>query len=241
MSEGATPGHAFSSPRSRNERRILSLIRHSGGLPKADLARLCNLSPTAVGAIIRQLEGDGLVEREAPQRGKIGQPAVPYVIAPEGAFTLGLKVGRRSAELVLLDALMRVVDIAEQAYRYPDIDKIYEFAAAEARRMIAPGERRQRLVGLGVAAPSEIWCWADDLGAPAETLDRWRNADLAEMFGASIDASTIVVNDATAACAAQLALDPAMRRMDDRRPLDFVYFFVGWFIGGGVVIGGRVF
>ena len=43
--------------------------------------------------------------RGEPIRGRVGQPSVPLSINPEGAFFLGLKVGRRSADLVLVDFL----------------------------------------------------------------------------------------------------------------------------------------
>src|SRR5258707_14934391 len=57
-----------------NERLLLSLIRRHGSLPKAEIARLTGLSAQTVSVIIRQLEADGLLVREKPQRGKVGQP-----------------------------------------------------------------------------------------------------------------------------------------------------------------------
>jgi hypothetical protein len=53
--------------------------------------------------ITRHLEADGLVLEQTPQRGKIGQPSVPFSLNPSGAYALGLKVGRRSNDLVLMD------------------------------------------------------------------------------------------------------------------------------------------
>ena len=50
---------------------------------------------------MRQLETDGLLLRGEPIRGKVGQPSVPMRLNPDGAYFFGLKVGRRSTELVL--------------------------------------------------------------------------------------------------------------------------------------------
>jgi predicted NBD/HSP70 family sugar kinase len=226
--------------RSFNERLVLSLLRRHQGLPKADLARLTGLSATAIGSIIAQLEEADLVRRGAPQRGRIGQPSVPYTIRPEGAFSLGLKVGRRSAELVLLDAALNTIALAETIYAYPTPACIEDFTSTEARRLLRRIYRR-RLMGLGVAMPSEIWCWGGEMNAPVGELKVWQDYDFAASLGRKLDIPVAVANDATAACAAQLAVDP--RLGEPGAPpdaLNFVYFFVGWFIGGGIVLGGRV-
>src|SRR5215831_15116642 len=68
-----------------NERLALSLIRRHGSLPKAEIARLTGLSAQTVSTIIKQLEADGLVLREKPKRGRIGQPPVPISLDPDGA------------------------------------------------------------------------------------------------------------------------------------------------------------
>jgi predicted NBD/HSP70 family sugar kinase len=233
----AIPAPASLLSRSLNERLILSHIRRRQELPKADLARLTGLSSTAVGAIIRQLDTDGLVRRGEPQKGRVGQPSVPYSIDPDGACSAGLKIGRRSAEFVLLDATMSVIASEETTYRFPEPEPVLDFAERAAKRMLAAPERRERLAGLGVAMPSEIWCWSDEMGAPPGALAPWRALPIAETFGARLGVQAVLLNDAAAACAAQLARDPGL---DSAPASDFVYFFVGWFIGGGIALDGRV-
>ena len=46
---------------------------------------------------MKHLERDGLLVREEPMRGKVGQPSIPMSLNPEGAFSIGFKFGRRSA------------------------------------------------------------------------------------------------------------------------------------------------
>jgi predicted NBD/HSP70 family sugar kinase len=226
--------------RSFNERLVLSLMRRHKQLPKADLARLTGLSPTAIGSIIAQLESDGLVHRGNPQRGRIGQPSVPYAIESGGAFSLGLKVGRRSAELVLLDAQLKTIALTETIYAYPTPERVERFTTTEARRLLRKIDRR-RLTGLGVAMPTDIWCWSEEINAPMRELLVWQDYDFAESLGRKLGIQVAVANDATAACAAQLAIDPRFGgQCAASSALNFVYVFVGWFIGGGVVLGGRV-
>ena len=66
-----------------NERLALSLIRQYGQLPKAEIARLTGLSAQTVSVIVRQLERDKLVIKGEKQRGKVGQPLVPFRLNPD--------------------------------------------------------------------------------------------------------------------------------------------------------------
>lgn len=239
--QSAGPARSFAT-RSQNEKLILSLIRRHREAAKAELARESGLSPTAVGAIIRQLEADDLVVRGAPQRGRIGQPSVPYAINPRGAYALGVKIGRRSVELALLNSALETVAFAERVHPYPRPEAVRDFTVAEGRRMLAEAGAEGRLAGMGVAAPSELWCWSAEMEAPDGALDAWQEADLSGAFEAAFGAPVLKSNDATTACAAQLAIDPTVGLPPEALVShSFVYFFVGWFIGGGVVLDGGVF
>ena len=57
--------------------------------------------------IMRSLEHDGLLLKGEPLRGKVGQPSIPMSLNSNGVFSIGLKIGRRSADLVLVDFLGR--------------------------------------------------------------------------------------------------------------------------------------
>ena len=97
---GATPNRM----RNHNERLLLSIIQRSGALPGSDIARLSGLSPQTVSVILRKLEQDGLVVRNEPQRrGGVGKPSVPMGLAAEGLLSVGLKIGRRTADLLITD------------------------------------------------------------------------------------------------------------------------------------------
>ena len=88
-----------SGMRAYNRRMILNLIRQSGALPKAEIARATGLSAQAVSVIVNELLRDRLVRKEERVRGRVGQPHTPISIDPDGALSVGLKIGRRSLEL----------------------------------------------------------------------------------------------------------------------------------------------
>lgn len=237
---GKAPAHARgttqSGARLYNERLALSLIRQHGSLPKAEIARLTGLSAQTVSVIIRQLEEEGLLLRETPQRGKVGQPLVPFALDPDGAFSIGLKVGRRSGDLMLMDLAGRVRKTLHQPYRFPAPDELLRFVEKGLAELTAELKvrQRQRIAGLGIAAPFELWNWQEETGTAPHVAEAWRNFDLTEAISRLCDWPVHFCNDATAACAAELLFG----RNGERR--DFAYFYVGYFIGGGIVQNGNL-
>lgn len=226
-----------SGMRAHNERLVLSLVRRHQALAKSELARMTGLSAQTVSVIMRQLESDGLLLRGKPQRGKVGQPSVPMRLNPDGAYFLGLKVGRRSTELVLTDFLGKVRDRARETYDYPTPDATLDFATGTLDRMIhqMPAASRDRVAGLGIAMPFYLWDWAQTLNVPQEKMDPWRSADLQASLSQARNIPVYLQNDATAACGAELVFGPS------ERPRNFLYFYMGYFIGGGVVLNGVIF
>lgn len=116
---GGSRGTTQSGVRLYNERLILSLIRRHRSLAKVEIARLTGLSTQTTTVIINRLEADGLLLAGEPQRGRIGQPSVPYSLNPDGAFGLGLVIGRRSSDLVLMDFIGSIRARRRTIYSFP--------------------------------------------------------------------------------------------------------------------------
>lgn len=233
----ASRGTTQTGVRLYNERLVLSLIRKHAGLPKAEIARLTGLSAQTVSVIVRQLESDGLLLKGDPQRGKVGQPLVPFTLNPDGAFSVGLKVGRRSADLLLMDLTGTVRATVHHTYRFPDTSEIMGFVEQGLAELTSslPKRLRDRISGLGIAAPFELWNWEEEVGAPHDVLEAWRGFDLQKEVAAICGWPVHFCNDATAACAAELLFGKGHEHRD------YVYFYIGYFIGGGIVINGALF
>jgi len=223
--------------RERNERLALTLLRRSPGLPQAELARRSGLSAQTVSRLIGALEADGLILRGDPQRGRVGQPSIPLALNPDGAFFLGLKVGRRSAELVRTDFLGRIVDREKRVYDYPAFDEVLEFAqhAIDALVQRLGPEKSHRLSGLGIAMPFHLWGWAQHIGVSPERMADWKVRDLKVELARTVALPIFLQNDATAACSAELVFGEAPL------PASFATFYVAFFIGGGLVLNGSLF
>lgn len=230
-------GSNQSGMRAYNERLVLSLVWRHGVLVKTELAGMTGLSAQTISVIIRALERESLLVRGEPIRGKVGQPSVPLSINADGAFFFGLKIGRRSSDLVLTDYLGTVRGELHRSYAYPDSADIVSFVG-EGLHSLAEGldkPLRERIAGLGIAMPFRMWNWHEEAGAPGNVMDQWRQIDLRAELAAICDYPVYLQNDATAACAAELVAGGGSARRD------FIYFYVGTFIGGGIVLNGSVF
>ncbi|HPE24461.1 ROK family transcriptional regulator [Albidovulum sp.] len=223
--------------RDHNERLVLSLIQRHGGLPSAEIARRANLSAQTVSIIIRELEKDGLLARGEPIRGKVGKPSIPMTLRPDGALSVGLNIGRKSIDLVLIDMTGKIRAQIKRTYAYPTPFALTAFLEENFGRILhnlAPGDRR-RIAGIGVAEPFELWNWLDVVNAPKEEMGRWRDFDVAAAVAGITGLPVTIKNDATAACTAEHVFGRG------REFADYAYFFIGSFIGGGVVLNDTVY
>ena len=234
---GSARGSNQSGMRAHNERLVLSLLRQHGALAKSDIARMTGLSAQTISVIMRALEQDGLLMRGEPVRGRIGQPSVPMSLAPDGAFFLGLKIGRRSADLSLVDFTGQIRQTRRRVYRYPTPDAVIAFVSESLPAITSEigADQAARIAGMGVAMPFQLWSWVQYIGAPQAEMDAWRNRDIQAELSAVAGMPVTIQNDATAACGAELVFGTG------EKPKDFLYFYFGTFIGGGLVLNGQLF
>ncbi len=222
--------------RQYNERVVLQAIRVHGPVPKADVARLTQLSAQTASIIIDRLHEEDLVIKLAPVRGKVGQPSVPIALNPNGAFSVGIKVGRRNMDALLVDFTGHVRQRYSVAYPWPhpetlfdDIRRHIHQLRQDLREQVGP-ERAARLQGIGIAAPLSLGGWQTLLGMPEQQARLWQEMDIPARMQTVTDLPVHFVKDTMAACVAELVAGRG------RSVPTFLYIFVDTFIGGGLVI-----
>jgi predicted NBD/HSP70 family sugar kinase len=206
-------------------------------MPASDLAKRAGLSPPTVSSILRRLEVEGLVIRGEPVRGKVGKPSTPMLLDPDGAFSFGLKIGRRSAELVLIDFLGQTRHERHLTYPEPHPEDIFAFVADGLTDITnaLPAGHAQRICGLGVGAAFEIWNWPDEAKTGRAEFAEWRDVNLHDRLHDLTGVPISILNDATAACQAEHSFGRGKEFQD------YAYFFIGAYIGGGIALDNNVF
>ena len=222
--------------RSETERKVLSAVQASGALAGAEIARQTGLSAQSASVLTRTLEAEGLLMRGAPLRGKVGKPQVPISLNPDGAFAFGLKIGRRQTDLVMMDfsGAIRGKKIASHAYPTPANTVAFLREGIAELSATLQKHDRARLSGIGIGAPHELWSWLDIVDAPKDEMMAWKDFSFPTTVAEFSDLPVSLANDATLAATAEQVFGVGQGADS------FAYFYVGTFIGGGLVLDGKV-
>lgn len=222
--------------RQYNERFVLAALRNMGEASKSDLARAANLTPAAVSDIMDGLDNSGFVKQVGKRFGKRGSPSILYVLNPERIYSIGIKIGRKALEAILINFDGEICGREEHEYSYPEPEYVRRVGNLAISNFTAKVARNTQasLIGLGVAAPYFLGGWSEELSFPADIGLRWDANDLTTFFSLEPDMQVFVENDATASALAELFLGVG------KRYADFMHISIDTFIGGGLVQNGRV-
>lgn len=219
-----------------NERFVLDAVRRMKEASKSDLARAANLTPAAVADIVDGLEASGFVKQIGKRFGQRGSPSILYRLTPERIYSVGIKIGRRALEAVLVDFAGEIRSRETHEYRYPAADMVLRggnTALANFRKLVNSLDEAS-IVGVGIASPYFLGDWGDELGFPEDIGGSWAAVDLERFFDIDPKTPVFVENDATSAALAELAQGIGSRYRD------FMHVSIDTFVGGGLVQGGKV-
>ncbi|GAA4200135.1 ROK family transcriptional regulator [Actinocatenispora rupis] len=208
--------------------RIVGLLRQ-GPVSRAELQARTGLSRATVSAIVAELRRDGVVAaRPDPhERTGPGRPAELIGLADRNARTVGVAFYRDGLRVALGDALHQIVGVAERPFARSTGWAERGAVAVETLRELCV-EYEVTLagvdgVGVGVVGPV----------APGRLAGRWRVAvdRLAEAVGAPV----YVDNNVRLAALAETIWGAAAGHDSA------LYLHVGEGVGGGLVLGGRLY
>ena len=220
-----------------NERLILDIVATNGSLSKADITRIIGLSPQTVTTIVNRLIGEGLLKKGDMIKGKIGQPSTLIELNNDGATAIGIKIGRRSADILLVGLANKIAEKYSLSYAYPNAGTLFEWIGDTVSTVIhqLSHSQRQKLIGIGVATPFKLDGWEGVINAPKGEMSKWKDIDVIHEIERLTSQRTFLLNDATAACLAEL------RVSSKKQTMSFLYFYVGTFLGGGIVLDGKIY
>ncbi|QPC95467.1 ROK family transcriptional regulator [Mesorhizobium sp. INR15] len=219
-----------------NERVVLDAIRRFGQASKAEVARFAHLTPPAVAAIVQALVAAGYVKENGKRFGGKGQPSAMYELAPDGAYAIGLHIGRRALDAILIGFSGQICAFETHDYDHPNPDEIRRLGNGVVKRFHKQlGEvGSARLVGVGISAPYFIGGWDDELGFPADVRGKWRAVNLASGVLDTGGLPVLVENDASAAAIAELIYGAG------KQYADFLHISLSTFVGAGLVLDGTL-
>lgn len=222
--------------RRKNESVVLSHVRRFEGLSSADIARRSGLAPQTVSVLLRGLEEQGLVMRGEVLRGRRGQPAVPILINPDGGYGLGIEIGWRHLDIVLINLNGEILAHDHLEYDYPRAETLLGMIEDGISNVTGAISQvaRARLVGAGVAMPSLMSLNMFLLGASEQEAAGIHNLDICGELERRLGCPVVISNDGTSACRAECTYGKGAQYGD------IVHIFISTFVGAGIYLDGRV-
>lgn len=231
----STAGTNLEQAKSHNRRVVIEAVRTNGALSRAAIARLTALSSQTAFNIVQELEAAQILRPEPIQRGARGQPATPYSINPDGAYSIGLQLDHQLLLGVITDLsgavrsrVERKVDRPTPAEAMPAFVEIIGALTADFRF------DRSRLLGIGLAMPGPFNVEGMTSVGPT-ALPGWQDFPIAKELEALTGIPVTVENDATAAAIGE-RLHGVARDLDS-----FVYLFIGTGLGAGLFLNGHLY
>jgi predicted NBD/HSP70 family sugar kinase len=219
-----------------NQRAVLTIIAREPGLSNADIARRSELAPQTVSAVLDDLEAFGLLRRGPVLRGRRGQPATPVFIDGSGAYAVGVEVGWKHLEVVLISLGGDILALHREAYGYPDALSVFEIVGRHVGEMLRglSAAERARMVGVGLAAPGGIGDPVYLSKPPGNQQALWAGVDIEDHIARATGLPTELVNDGNAACWAEYGAFKAPR------PKSLAFLLIDTFVAAGIIAEGRL-
>jgi predicted NBD/HSP70 family sugar kinase len=219
-----------------NQAVILDAIRRAReGIARVELVELTGLSPQTISNVVRRLVDEGLVREDRKTVSGPGKPRTLLALEVSSRFAIGIHLDPALMTLVLLNLDGDVV--ASARYEMPaagEPDHTVREMAERVHELIGTsGTPREKILGIGVAAPGPI----DEsrgivVGPPM--LHGWESVSLREPLHKLTGLPVLLDKDVTAAAVAEL------RASERTGPENFAFIYLGTGLGAGVVLQGEV-
>jgi predicted NBD/HSP70 family sugar kinase len=217
---------------------VFEALRVNGALSRAELARATQLTAQTVSNIIEEFERDGLAAAEKPIRGARGQPATPYRILPQGAYAIGVQLDRHQILGIAVDLTgkplvrgLRRLPAGGPKAGMPILLQLIGDLRIELGGL--DPKSPEKLLGLGVAMPGPFNVRSNQ--TDPWVMREWEDFPLTEALEQATGLSASLQNDATAAAISEKTYGVATGLEN------FVYLFVGYGLGTGLIVNGEVY
>lgn len=215
------------SVRSYNERLVLSLLLQNKSTTRLEIGERTGLSAQTVSVLVRSLEHEGLVALGAALKGRVGPPTVPIELNPEGAFSVGLSVGARHTDVVLIDFVGAVrfhKTFANPAIN-PGSNHTQFLETIRKAVTLLPENERLRLAGVGMALPHSA-----SHGQDEEAYFKALQQEIEEQLGIAV----FVQNDITAAASGESMFGVG------KSLTDYMFFYLGAKLHGRLILNHQI-
>jgi predicted NBD/HSP70 family sugar kinase len=229
-----TSMQTINEPFNSNERKLLNIIRHNGKVPRHKIVEQMDITAQAVGQITKRLDQFKLLVHHKAIKVGLGQPPKPISIKANTAFSIGIKIGRRQTDIVLIDLLGAIQTKHTISYSRPVLQELLpqigtHLGSIQTRLNL----EAKQFIGVGLAVPFSLGGWHKLLGLSHAQADEWNSLDLVAVIETMTPKPVRLIKDTAAASIAE------MLNGQGKNYNNFLYVFIDTFVGGGVIANGQ--
>lgn len=165
-----------------NTKLVLDVVRRSGPISRAELARQTSLPPATVGNIVAELMHDDLlieVKEGKSDNKNVGRPARNVALNDQARFVLAIDLEPDKLRIMIVGLTLQI-----QAYSEYSIDRFASSGAivsqiiAGCRNLLSANAAwEERLVGIGVSLPGEVDTEAG-ISRGSTNMPNWRDVPI---------------------------------------------------------------
>ncbi|WP_309081221.1 ROK family transcriptional regulator [Zhihengliuella sp.] len=213
-----------------------SIRRAPDGVSRVELASSTGLSPQTISNVVRRLLDNGFAREDRTVISGPGKPRTVLELEPDRLLAVGVHLDPAQMTVVLVNLRGHV--LGSRRFADHDIDSpqatIGVMGDTIDELIRDSGQRRDHIVGVGVAAPGPIDPDAGVIVTPPLMGGDWRSVEIVEPLMERLQLSVMLEKDSVAAAIAE------QWNGDQDRDRNFLSVYIGTGVGIGAVLGGEV-
>lgn len=223
----------------QRELTILQLIHSGANYSRLELARLSDLSPSSITAIVQRLIKKGLVVETEPATSQLGRRPIPLQVRKDAAYLVGVDLGSFFLRIVITDINGEIVYRSQtRTDMKVGRQRVLEKTFLSIHQAIRESNIPQKLIkGIGIGHSGVI---DSETGVvlsyprPGQ-MEEWKNVPLLEIFEKEFNLLCILEDSVRTSTIAEKCYGAG------RDLSDFLYIDVGMGIGAGIFIEGKIY
>lgn len=217
------------------ERDILKLVFWSQNISQRTIVETTKIPQQTVSRMVKNLlEREVLYQTDRVSSKSRGNPSFELEANPTFAYSLGLAILLDAIGIAVMDFAGNVIETHLQELNDMSIENVLSHSETIVTHLIKKNNiNPEKILGMGVGI-SGFFSAMDGKMNTHHMIEEWAQVDIADIVSTRFNLPTWVVNDATGAAAGEGIAGVG------RNYKNFVYFFISFAFGGGLVSNNEV-
>ena len=217
------------------EREVLKLVFWSKNVNQRTIVETTKIPQQTVSRMVKNLLDRGILcQTDRISSTSRGNPSFDLEANPSFAYSFGLSILLDAIGIALMDFAGNVIETHLEELKDMSIENVLSHSEVIIAKIMKNNHiYESKVLGIGVGI-SGFFSSMDGKMNTHHLIEEWAQVDIAEIISSRFNLPTWVVNDATGAAAGEGIAGVG------RNYKNFVYFFISYAFGGGLVSNNEI-